>query len=197
VTEAPHDASVAVWDIPSPVVKDRPWSLKVGIACSTGCSLHDHAITVHEADGTLLGGARLSNTPWPGTSALYWAEVEVSALQPEGRRTLQVHCNENLHPVSATFSVTIGGQPEHAVRIVATDATTGAPIDAVEVRMGAFRATTDKDGVATIAVPGGGYEVILWKVGYQTSPVSIAVSEDVRVPIEMEVVRKAEQPYWM
>jgi hypothetical protein len=138
----------------------------------------------------------LSNAPWPGTSALYWAEVELSALQPEGPRTLQVHCNENRHAVSATFSFTIGGQPEHDVRIVATDATTGAPIDAVEVRLGAFRATTDDDGVATLAVPGGGYEVILWKVGYQTSPVSSAVSEDVSVPVEMEVVRKAEQPSW-
>ena len=80
---------------------------------------------------------------------------------------------------------------------MATDQTTGAPIEGVEIRLGAFRATTDEDGVATIAVPRGAHEVVLWKVGYQASPRSIAVSEDVTVTVEMEVVRKADQPYWM
>jgi hypothetical protein len=197
VSEESHDVSVAVWDIPSPVVKDRAYSVKIGIACSAGCSLDLHAITVHDADATPLRGARLSNAPWPGTHALYWAEVELPAFGPEGPRTLQVHCNENRHLVSATFSFTVVGQPEHAVRIVATDATTGGPIDGAEVRVGVFRATTDEDGVATIAVPGGEYQVILWKVGYQASPVSVTISADVRIPVEMEVVRKAEQPYWM
>ena len=197
MSDEAHDASVAVWDIPSPVVRDRPCRVKVGIACSVGCSLDGHEITVHDADGTLLRKARLNDVAWPGTNALYWAEVELPALSPEGPRSLQVRCNEDRHSTSATFSFTIAGQPEHAVRIVAIDATTGAPIDRVEVRLGAFRAATDDDGVAAIAVPGGAYDVILWKVGYHAPPVTIAVSEDVRVPVEMEVVRKAEQPYWM
>ena len=192
-----HDTNVAVWDIPSPVVTERPCRVKVGVACSAGCTLDGHEITVHDADGTLLRGARLSNAPWPGTSGLYWAEVELPALEPEGPRTLQARCNKGPHSTSATFSFTIAGQPEHAVRIAAIDSTTGAPIDCVEVRVGAFRATTDGEGTATIAVPGGAYQVILWKVGYQAPPVTIAVAEDVRVAVEMEVVRKAEQPYWM
>jgi hypothetical protein len=197
VSDESHDTSVAVWDIPSPVVRDRPCCVKVGLACSGGCALNGYEITVHDTDGTLLSAARLSDTAWPGSDALYWAHVELPALGPEGRRNLQVRCNEDRHSVSAPFSFTIAGQPEHAVRIVAIDAASGAPIDRVELRLGAFRATTGDDGIATVAVPGGAYEVILWKVGYQASPVTIAVSEDVRVAVPMEVVRKAEQPYWM
>ena len=197
MSDEPHDASVAVWDIPSPAVRDRPCSLKVGVACSAGCSLHDREITVHDADGTLLGTARLSSAPWRETSALHWAEVELPALGPEGAHTLHVRCTEDRHSTSATFGLTVVGAPEHAVRIVAIDATTGGPIDGVEVRVDVFRSTTGDDGTTTIAVPRGTYDVILWKVGYQASPVTIAVSEDVSVAIDMHVVRKAEQPYWM
>jgi hypothetical protein len=196
VTDVPHDASVAVWDIPSPAVSDRPCCVKVGVACSAGCALDGHEITVHDADGARLSGGRLSSAPWPGTSALYWADVELPALRSEGPRTLQVQCSAGPHSVSAPFGFTIAGQPEHAVRIVAVDGATGAPIDHVEVRLGAFRATTGDDGAATLAVPGGAYDVILWKVGYQASPVSLAVSEDVTVAVDMDVVRRAEQPYW-
>ena len=196
MTDEAHDTSVAVWDIPAPVVRDRPFRVKVGVVCSAECPLGGHEIAVHDGEGTSLARARLSDAPWPGTSALYWMEVELHAPASEGHQTWQVRCNAD-HSFAASFSFIIDRQPEHAVTIEAIDRAAGMPVERVELHLGPYRATTDGNGVATIAVPGGSYDVAVWKVGYEASPVTVAVEADITVRIDMHVVRRAEQPYWM
>jgi len=179
--------------------------VKVGVACSEGCVLGAHEIEVIDGEGAALARARLSDTPWAGTNALYWTDVELKAPGSEGRHVWQIRSSHDVasgfsrkdHSSSATFSFTTAGQPEHSVTIAAMDALAGTPVDGVELRLGAYRGTTDDKGVATIAVPSGSYEVVVWKVGYEASPVAVAVTADITVRIEMQLVRKAEQPYWM
>src|SRR2546425_12240437 len=79
-----HSTSMAVWDVPSPVVMNRPFNVKVGVKCSAACPLMGHLIEVCDEAGVHIGESTLGETPWPGTSALYVAEVELAAPATEG-----------------------------------------------------------------------------------------------------------------
>src|SRR5512134_1698403 len=63
----PHATSMAVWDVPSPVVMNRSFKVKVGVKCSSACSLAGQLIEVRDDGGTQVGEGRLGETPWPGT----------------------------------------------------------------------------------------------------------------------------------
>ena len=51
-TTRPHTTSMAVWDVPSPVVMNRSFKVKVGVKCSSACSLAGHLIEVCDDGGT-------------------------------------------------------------------------------------------------------------------------------------------------
>jgi hypothetical protein len=71
------------------------------------------------------------------------------------------------------------------------------PVEGVELRVGRYRATTDEEGVARLALPRGAYDIAVWKVGYSAAPIVIDVAGDVRVPVDLRPVPKAHEPYWM
>jgi hypothetical protein len=75
---------MAVWDVPSPVVINRSFKVKVGVTCAATCQLFGRLIEVCDEAGARIGESRLGETPWPGTAALYVAEVELAAPATEG-----------------------------------------------------------------------------------------------------------------
>ena len=75
-----HVTSLAVWDCPSPIAIGEAFRLKVGAQCGATCtSLPCKEIEVHDEADAVVGSAPLGATPWPGTDALYWAEVDLTA----------------------------------------------------------------------------------------------------------------------
>lgn len=185
----PHATSMAVWDVPSPVVVNRSFSVKVGVKCSATCRLAGQLIEVRDDGGTLIGEGRLGEMPWPGTSALYVADVELAAPATEGTLAWSAGfpATQAALPhetVSATFSVRTAKPPEHRVTIRVTDKETEAPLEHVDVRLGAYRALTDARGVASLEVPGGTYSLDAWKVGYEMLPRSVEVGTDLMVQVE-------------
>ena len=76
---ASHETSLAVWDLASPVKTGRRATLKVGAACSCGCDLTGTAVAIHTEAGRPVGSGTLGAAPWPGTSALYWTELDFAA----------------------------------------------------------------------------------------------------------------------
>src|SRR5262245_16134777 len=74
-----HKTSLAVWDQDSPVVIGRTARMKVGAKCSAGCVLKDHAIEIRNHTGASIARAALGSEPWPGTTGLYWVELEFPA----------------------------------------------------------------------------------------------------------------------
>ena len=207
-SHASHDTSLAVWDLASPVVAGRRATLKVGIACPSGCDLTGTRIDVYNETGTRIGGASLGSAPWPATTALYWAELEVAAPEAEGDHSWSLQATAPLdhargrpepshgHATSIVRFVA-SRPPEHRVTLEVIDKGSGVPLTGVELRLGRFRAATNEAGIAHVEVPGGTYEVCAWKIGYDVLSITAQIAGDTTIHLEVAVAPEPEQPYWM
>ena len=198
--DAGHETSIAAWDVASPVVAGRRVTLKVGVACSNACSLAGALIDVYNEAEARVGGGTVGSTPAPGTAALYWTELEVTAPVVEGAHwwTLRATAPDDVHgQASSKISFIAVRPPEHRVIITVVDKNSRAPLDGVELRLGMFRATTNEAGLADVDVCGGTYDVTAWKLGHDMLSKSLLVTADMNVELEMAVAAEPEQPYWM
>jgi hypothetical protein len=193
ITTRPHATSLAVWAVPSPVVMRERFRIKVGAKSAAGCELGGTKILVSDQSGRSIAQGSLQDTPWPGTSALYWTEVEVPAPNREGMFwcTVNFAAADTATPherSSSKFSVAIVRPPEHRLTIEVLERDSKAPIEDAQVRLGAYRAATDPSGRAEVAMPKGTYDLAVWKVGYEAPVQTIDVREDVSVQIEAVIV---------
>ncbi len=184
----PHAASLAVWDVPSPTPAGSPFHVKVGVRCAAGCALAGRRVEVRDEAGARVGGGTLGETPWTGTSALYWTTVELPAPAAEG-----VHsCTAVLvgpddgpphEAAPATFTFRADRTPAHRATVRVIDEGTRAPVDGVEVRIGRYMASTDEHGVAELALPPGAFEVGIRKNGFRAEPLCVTVDGDLALEI--------------
>ena len=199
-TDSPHEASLAVWDLASPLVIARPTTLKIGIACPSGCSLSGTTIDIRDEEGSTIASGHIGSEPWPDTLALYWVELDVAAPETEGTHAWSVHAAgvDSLHGlVTSIVRLVASRRPEHRVTFEVIEQGSGAPLAGVELRVGAFRAATNDAGVAHVDVPGGTYDVYAWKIGYDLLSTTTQVGGDRTIQLEVVVTREAEQPFWM
>lgn len=204
---AAHEISLAVWDVDAPVVAGRRAALKVGVACPSGCDLTGTRIDVYNETGTRVGGGTLGPAPWPATTALYWADVDVAAPEAEGDHSwsLQVSAPafakasaRQAHGQATSIVRFVAVRPpEHRVTLMAIEKGSAVPLAGVELRLGRFRAATDEAGIAHVEVPGGTYEVSAWKIGYEMLSRRDHVAADTTIHLEVAVAPEPEQPYWM
>ena len=205
ITVQPHETSVAVWDLPTPVVIGEKFSAKVGIRCSAECRLTGELVEVRSEAGTRVGEGSLSDGPWPGTRALYWAEVFLEAPPREGSFTWSAgpsaaEWGPSHRQASAVVSFRTAGPPEHTVAVAVVRDDTGDPIDKVDVRMGIYRASTDERGMARFELPSGEFDLIAWKPGFATDPATVEVIGDLEVRIEARYVPQTDpddERIWM
>ena len=196
---------MAVWDLPTPVVIGERFSAKVGIRCSAECRLTGKLVEVRNEAGTSVGEGSLGDEPWPGTRALYWAEVFLEAPPREGSFTWSVGpvapaWGSSHRQSSAVVGFCTVGPPEHTVAVAVVRDDTGDPIDKVEVRMGIYRASTDDRGMARFALPSGEFDLIAWKSGFDTDPATVKVIGDLEVRIEARFVPQTDpddERIWM
>ena len=196
-----HELTLAVWDLPSPVVTGRPLALRVGAKCSHGCDLTGAPVEIRNDAETVVGGGTLGPTPWAGTSALYWTDVELSGPDAAGPACLTASIaavEDHLHPIASSTSRFVAvNPPEHLVTLKVTNRETGTGVMGAEVRVGPFRAATDEEGVASIELPSGAFEVTAWKPGYDAASTSVDVAGRVRVELALVAEPVTEEPYWM
>lgn len=193
VRTKPHGTSLAAWAVPSPVVMGERFSIKVGAKSSAGYQLSGEKILISDQSGAVIAQGSLREAPWPGTSALYWTEVEVPAPAQEGMFWCSVDFAaaelETPHEGSSSkFSVAIVRPPEHRLTVEVLEEDTKAPIEDAQVRLGAYRAATDPFGRAEVAMPKGIYELTVWKVGYEAPGRTVDIRADVSVQVEVAVV---------
>jgi hypothetical protein len=189
----PHATSLAVWAVPSPVVMGERFNIKVGAKSAAGCRLEGQRIQITDHTGAVIAQGSLQDAPWPGTSALYWTDVEVPAPDQEGMFWFAVNFAaaklEAPHDSSSSrFSVAIVPPPQHRLTIEVFEKDTRAPIEDAEVRLGAYRAATDPFGRAEVAMPKGSYDLTVWKVGYDAPVRTVDVQDDVNVQVEVVIV---------
>ena len=186
----PHATSMAVWDVPSPIVVDHPFTVKVGVKCSVRCNLAGQTVDVRDESGRRMGQGTLTEVPWPGTTALYVAEVALVAPATASLSSWTVSFAETdlrlPHSEATTvFSFLTAVPPDHELTIKVIDKHTHAPIEQVDIRCGAYRASTNAQGVATLQLPTGTYELDGWKPGYDDAArMTLEVSADRLIEIE-------------
>ena len=177
-----------MWEVPSPVMVNSSFSVKVGVKCSVACQLTGQLIVVRDEAGITVGEGRLGETPWPGTSALYGTEVNLAAPAGEGLCSWSVTFagaeSELPHDdASAPFSFRTARPPEHRVTVTVLERDTEAPLENVQVRLGVYRASTDERGQASLEVPTGRYDLNLRKVGCETYSKTVEVTESVAIQV--------------
>lgn len=198
--EATHTTSLAVWDLTSPVVIGCRTTLKVGVACPAGCDLTGTWIDVYNETGARVGGGKLGSVPWPATTALYWAELDLAAPEVEGDQSWSFHATTPEPPHGQATSIVrfvASRPPEHRVTLEVIDKASGIPLTGVELRVGRFRAATNEAGIAYVEVPAGTCEVCAFKIGYDILSSTAHIIGDTTIRLEVAVAPEPVQPYWM
>jgi len=189
----PHMASIAVWDVPSPLVVGERFKARVGVKCSAGCNLAGKKIEVYDHRGARVAGAVLGDSHWPDTEGLFWAEVELEAPAAEGTYAwaarlppleLQVSHGEVTH----TFRFRTGKPAEHAVTVQVFDQDTGEPLEDAQVILQPYVRQTNHVGVAVLEVSRGAYGLYVCRHGYQIHRASLDVHHDVEVKVGLAAV---------
>lgn len=188
-TTDPHPTSIAVWDVPSPVVVNSAFTVTVGTKCSLACQLAGQPVVVRDEAGSTVGEGSLGDAPWPGTSALYGVALRLTAPAGEGMCAWSITFagmeSETPHEdASATFRFRTARPPEHRVTVTVIDRNTGAPVENVQVRLDVYRASTNEGGRAHLEVPSGRYVLNLWKAGYDTQSKTVEVTESVTIQVK-------------
>jgi hypothetical protein len=162
----PHATRVVVWDTPPAIERGKRFAVRLGVACSARCPPAGWAVEVRDHDGELRTTSALSDEPWPGTDALYHAEVALTAPDAEGLYTWEAAALTDGADVahaggSARFGVRVVSPPACLLTVVAVDAESGDPVAGAKVAAHPYRAVTDARGVAEMRVPAGRYRLFV------------------------------------
>jgi hypothetical protein len=192
IVVVPHAASVSVWGLPSAIAAGERFSFNVGIKCSAGCKLAGRPLCVIDDDGTEVSAASLREDVWPGTSALYFAEVDAQAPRTAGdyQWWVEVAGSDAGAPHAAggcTFAVKVVKAPDHEVTVEAFDTDKQTPIKGAHVLLYPYRALTDERGVAKVKVPKGRYTLHVSGFNYIGHESIIDVASDVTARAELTV----------
>ena len=184
----PFASSLAIWDVPSPVVIGERFRVKVGAKSSGACALGGATVELLDDAGTLVGSGHLGDVPWEGTTALYWSEVELPAPLNESvvswsARFAPADTEVPHDAAAACFSFAAVKPPDHQLTITFIEKDTEKPIENAHIRLGPFRTLTDASGVAQLSMPKGTYEIKVWHAGYEAAPTTVDILNDVTLQL--------------
>ena len=165
-TVTPHATRVVVWDAPPTVERGKRFGIKLGVKCSSECRPQGWAVDVRDHEGTRQATATLSDVPWPGTAALYYAQIDLTAPDTDGLFSWEARAPGSGAEVPhaegiARVGVRVVPPPECRVTVVAVDAKRQTPISGAKVVLHPYRAVTDERGVAEVRVPKGAYRLFV------------------------------------
>jgi len=172
-------ASIAVWDVPMPVVAGESFAIKVGVKSHASAALTGGDVKVCDRDDNVVASGRLGGAPWPGTEALYWVELSVPAPASTELAEFTVRSAN----AASRFSVAVVPKPEHRLIVEVAEQGSAVPLEGVEIRLGAFQARTDTAGRATLKVCKGEYQLEVWRAAYAAPPTWVDIRSDTRVDI--------------
>ena len=165
-----HATRVVVWDVPAAVEPDAAVRFKVGVKCAADCSSAGRRVEVRDESGHVVASGAVGDVPWPGTSSLYYTELELRAPNVEGlhaREAFVVAAHDNAgggaphDAASAQFQIRTAQAPGCRLRVVAVDARSGMPVPGAKVVVHPYHTLTDLDGIAELRVPKGAYRLFV------------------------------------
>jgi hypothetical protein len=195
-----HAASVNVWGLPSAMAAGERFTLKLGVKCSAACCLSGRPLGIVDHEGADVGAASLADDIWPGTSALYFAEVEVVAPLVPGDYLWQARAPWSDSSVphaagSCTFAVNVVSPPDHEVTVEAVDSEKQTPIEGAHVLVHPYRAFTDERGMAKIKVAKGRYRLVVSGFKYIAYQRVLVVEGDVTTRAELRAEPEGQEDY--
>jgi hypothetical protein len=195
-----HAASVNVWGTPSAIPAGERFSFKVGIKCSAGCKLAGRPLCILDHQGAQVAAASLGDDIWPGTSALYFAEVEAQAPLATGDHRWQIETAGSDAGVphaagSVAFAIRVVSPPDHEVTVEAFDREKQAPIKGAHVLLHPYRVLTDERGTAKIMVAKGRYRLFVSGFNYIAYQDIIEVAGDVTMRAELTAEPEGLEDY--
>jgi hypothetical protein len=188
----PHAAQLNVWDVPSAIEAGARFKFMVGVKCSAGCCLAGQALSIVGQEGSQLGAASLGRDLWPGSEALYFAEVEGEAPPAAGAYQWEIRTGEwdcELPHAAGSFAMPIRvvSPPDCEITVEAVDKESQTPIKGARVVMHPYRAMTDETGVAKVRVTKGHYDILVSASKYMPVCTSAEVTTDMITRAELEV----------
>jgi hypothetical protein len=192
-----HTSTVLVWDVPTATVAGEPFTLKVGIKCSSGCRQAHRAFTIVDRDGNEVAASRAGEAIWPKSEALYFTEVEVRApgdvglMRWEARvAEADIAAGDTQVPLAhtaaiASFDVRSVKRPDHRVRLEAWDGEKQEPLAGARVVLHPYGAVTDEHGIAELDVAAGDYQVFVSRTKYTTYGAPVTINADLDTRIEL------------
>jgi hypothetical protein len=195
-----HAANVNVWGLPPAIAAGERFEFKVGIKCSSGCNLAGRQLRVFDHEGTQVAAANLLGDVWPGTSALYFAELEAQAPLAIGNYKWQVDVPGSDSGLphaagSSMFTIKVVSPPDHEVTVVAFDSGKRTPIEGAHVLLHPYRSSTDKAGVAKVKVTKGRYRLLVSGFNYIPYENNIDVASDITTRVELTEEREEQEDY--
>ena len=167
--------SLAVWDIPMPVIAGEKFAIKAGAKGASG------RVEVIGPDGAVVASAMLGQTPWPGTEALHWVALDLPAPSVAKAVNYAVRCGG----AETWFSVVAAPKPDRTMTVQVTEQDSKEALGGVEIRLGPFHGRTDKAGRAEIKVCDGAYQLQLWRTAHISQPVPVNVTADASLALTM------------
>ena len=165
----------------------------MGAKSAANAELKGLEIAILDNSDTVVARGRLRDTPWPGTTALYWDEVELLAPAEAGLSQWSVRFAPASLALphdgtSAEFTAAIVPSPQHRLTVKVIEQQSKAPIENVQIRLGAFRGATGASGLAEVMMPKGHYDLQIWKAGYEAPARAVDIDADLAVEIEATVL---------
>jgi hypothetical protein len=194
-----HTTSVNVWDVPSAIAAGERFAFSVGIKCSAECELTGRQLCVLDEDDEQVAAGSLGDI-WPGTSALYFAEVEAQAPPTPGSHHWRIECpacdSGAPHAAgSCALTVRVVPPPDHEVTVEAFDSETQAPIVGAHVLLHPYRALTDDKGIARVKVAKGSYTLYVSGFKYIAYEGIIDVVADISARAALTAEPEGEDDY--
>ncbi len=182
--------SLAVWDVPMPVVAGEMFSIKVGAKSASGLALAGCRVEVSDSSEAVVATEVLGKAPLPETEALYWAAIYMPAPAQqqfaEYAVRLMSNADDPAHNATATrFSVKVTAKPEHKLTVKVREQTTAEALGGVEIRLGSFRARTNAAGQAELLVCKGEYQLQLFRTAHIAPAQPIDIKGDASVELTM------------
>jgi hypothetical protein len=195
-----HATSVNVWGLPSAIAAGERFRLKAGIKCSAGCKLTGRQLSIFDHEGAQVGAGSLVDDVWPGTGALYFAEIEAQAPLTTGDHQWQVRSpgSDSGVPHAAgafIFTVKVVSPPDHEVTVEAFDSERQTPIAGAHVLLHPYRAFTDQSGVAKLKVAKGSYQLFVSGFNYIAYENLLEVAADVTIRAQLAAEPEGQEDY--
>jgi hypothetical protein len=193
-----HTTRVLAWGAASSVVAGEKFKIKIGIKCSSECLFMDKSFEIYDHDGAEIATGTLSNDLWPGTTGLYFAEVELESPSSAGLYYWSAKIagtdSEMPHLEGTTeFSLRIVDPPEALVSVEAIDKESQQPLSGAQIALHPYQAFTDARGLAEIRVAKGVYTLFVAQTGYVTLGLPVEVTADVTARAELDLEPEFER----